>query len=75
MSYHNRLRPDPCSASLIQVGLWPTRGAGVVFCRECSVRERVAVLLDGEYVKKVIGRRIGRFPETEAIMAIDRLES
>lgn len=31
--------------------------------------ERVAVLLDGEFVKKVLQRRLGRFPDEADIMA------
>ena len=31
--------------------------------------ERVAVLLDGEFVKKELGRRLGRFPQPADIMS------
>ena len=34
-----------------------------------SVVERVAVLLDGEFVKKVLQRRLGRFPDVADVMA------
>lgn len=34
-----------------------------------SIPDRVAVILDGEYVKKVLGRRLGRFPTHLDVMA------
>ena len=34
-----------------------------------STADRVAVILDGEYVKKVLGRRLARFPTHSDVMA------
>jgi hypothetical protein len=36
--------------------------------------DRAAILLDGEYVKKTLGRRLGRFPTHADIMSeVDRI--
>lgn len=57
----------PYATSMIQEGSGPT------WCRGRSVfggvvGERVAVLLDGEFVKRVLGQRLQKFPESADIM-------
>lgn len=45
---------------------------GAAFCPDTKGRaldERVAVLLDGEFVRKVLGRRLQRFPHVADVMA------
>ena len=48
---------------MIQAGFDPTWCRGQLFFRRIQLVERVAVLLDGEFVKKVLGKRLSRFPD------------
>ena len=52
---------------MIQAGFGPTWFRGRILLGGVVI-ERVAVLLDGEFVKKVLGQRLGRFPEPADIM-------